>query len=193
MTEAAWDELEGLAAEPGVVAIGEIGLDFHRNLSPPAAQRAAFARQLDLAARLQRPVLVHNREAYEEITAMLLAWNGPSSGRRGVLHAFSGDAEMAGRFVEAGFLISFALPLAFRSAVGPRAAAAAIPAASYLVETDAPWLAPGGAGQRNEPTTVLQVAAELGRLRGENAEEVAREVRSAYERLIGVAPSLDGP
>jgi TatD DNase family protein len=91
---------------------------------------------------------------------------------------------MAERLVAAGFLVSFALPLAFRSATGPRAAAAALAEGSFLVETDAPWLAPGGAEQRNEPTTALRVAAELARLRGTSATQVAASVRSAYERLL---------
>ena len=168
-----WAELEALAARPEVVAIGEIGLDFFRNLSPPQVQRDALARQLDLAARAGKPVLVHDRDAHEAISGVLLAWPGPGRAVGGVLHAFSGGAPMAERLVAAGFLVSFALPLAFRSATGPRAAAAALAEASFLVETDAPWLAPGGAEQRNEPTTALRVAAELARLRGTSATQVA--------------------
>lgn len=183
---AAWNELEALAADPAVVAIGEIGLDFYRNLSPPDAQRDAFDRQLALAAATGRPVLVHDRDAHQEIGQRLLAWSGPGGGGvAGVLHAFSGDAAMALRLAAAGFLVSFALPLAFRSAVGPRGAARALPEESFLVETDAPWLAPGGGSERNEPTTALRVAAELARLRGVEAEDVVRGVRAAYERLVG--------
>jgi TatD DNase family protein len=185
VAEGDWAELEELAARPEVLAIGEIGLDFFRNLSPPDVQRHAFSRQLDLAARAGKPVLVHDRDAHEAIAGALVAWPGPGRPVRGVLHAFSGDAAMAERLVAAGFLVSFALPLAFRSATGPRAAAAALAAGSFLVETDSPWLAPGGAEQRNEPTTALRVAAELARLRGTSAQEVAASVRSAYERLLG--------
>jgi TatD DNase family protein len=103
---------------------------------------------------------------------------------RGVLHAFSGDGPMAQRLTGVGYLVSFALPVAFRSAVGPREAAAALPDGTFLVETDAPWLAPRGAGQRNEPTTVLRVAAELARLRVSTPEAVTASARSAYERLL---------
>jgi TatD DNase family protein len=180
-----WSELERLAERREVVAVGEIGLDFFRNLSPPDVQRAAFQRQLELAARVGKPVLVHDREAHAEIAEALLAWDGPARPVRGVLHAFSGDAAMAERVVAAGFLVSFALPLAFRSAAGPRTAAAAIPDGSFLVETDAPWLAPGGASERNEPTTALRVAAELARLRSTTPETVATAVREAYGRLLG--------
>ena len=100
-------------------------------------------------------MLVHDREAHEGVTSALIAWGG-----RGVLHAFSGDAEMARRLAGAGYVVSFALPVAFRSAAGPRAAAAALPEGSFLVETDSPYLGPD-ATARNEPTTVLRVIAEL--------------------------------
>lgn len=179
-----WEALARLAARPEVVAVGEIGLDFFRNLSPPNVQRDAFGRQLALAAAVGKPVIVHDRDAHDEIAATLLAWAGPGRPLRGVLHAFSGDASMAAAVTAAGFLVSFALPLAFRTAVGPRAAAAALPDGTFLVETDAPWLAPGGAGERNEPTTALRVAAELARLRGTTPEEVSVAVRAAYDRLL---------
>jgi TatD DNase family protein len=180
-TDADWAELAGLAALPQTVAVGEIGLDYFRNLSPPDVQREAFARQLALAADVGKPVLVHDRDAHDDIRATLLAWSG-----RGVLHAFSGDASMALEMTAAGFLVSFALPLTFRSAAGPRAAAEAIPDGSFLVETDSPWLAPGGAGARNEPTTAVRVGVELGRLRNVPPEEIATHVGGAYDRLVGV-------
>ena len=182
-TESDWGRLAILANEPGAVAIGEIGLDYFRNLSPPDVQRAAFARQLDLAAAAHKPVLVHDRDAHTEITSKLLGWSGPGRGVRGVLHCFSGDAPMALQLAAAGYYVSFALPVTFRKASGPRAAAVALPSGSILVETDAPWLAPG-AGRRNEPTTALRVAAELARLRGETPMSVTGQIRTAYERLL---------
>ena len=174
--EPTWARVEELAVDPRVVAIGEIGLDFFRNLSPPDVQRAAFARQLDLARRVGKPVLVHDREAHGEIISALLAW---------VLHCFSGDAAMAATLAGRGFLVSFALPLSFKSATGPRAAAADLPATAILVETDAPWLGPG-ADRRNEPTTALRVAAELGRLRETSPEAIAAAARSNLDRLLGL-------
>jgi TatD DNase family protein len=102
-----------------------------------------------------------------------------------VLHAFSGDEALAEPLVQRGFLVSFAMPVAFRSAHGPRRVAAGLPVGAFLVETDAPWLAPGGAGERNEPTTALRVAAELARLRGTDAVTITSQVRDAYERLLG--------
>lgn len=189
--EAAWARLERLVREAGVVAVGEIGLDFFRNLSPQEVQREAFRRQLALAADRGLPVLVHDRDAHEEVLSALLAWDGRSgSAARGVLHAFSGDRDMARAAVDAGYLVSFALPVAFRSATGPRDAAAALDQGGFLVETDAPWLAPGGAGARNEPTTVLRVVGELARLRDEPAETVTAGVRGAFERLVAMAQPL---
>jgi TatD DNase family protein len=188
-TPADWEELARLAAHPKVVAVGEIGLDFHRNLSPREAQISAFERQLALAGAVGKPVLVHDREAHELVTRMLLDWDGPS-GRphRGVLHCFSGEASMALELAAGGFLISFAMPVSFTSAGGPRAAAVALPEGSYLVETDSPWLAPGGADRRNEPTTVLRVAVALARLRDIAPEAIGVASSAAYARLVGRSP-----
>lgn len=181
-----WEELTGLAAESSVVAVGEIGLDYHRDLSPREAQRAALERQLAVAAAVGKPVLVHDREAHDEVRAALLAWAGLGEGRlRGVLHCFSGDANLAHDLAAAGYLISFALPVSFSSARGPRGAAAALPEGTYLVETDSPWLAPGGGDQRNEPTTALRVAAELARLRRTTPEAIAASAAGAYRALLG--------
>lgn len=184
LDEAGWQRLEALAADPRAAAVGEIGLDYFRNLSPPDVQRDAFARQLAVAASARLPVLVHDREAHDDVSAALLASSGPA-GRpiRGVLHAFSGDAALAGRLVAAGFLVSFALPLSFRSAVGPRAAASALRDDSFLVETDAPYLGPDR-DRRNEPTTVLRVVTELARLRQVDAPDLVAPIRAAYERLL---------
>ena len=182
---AAWDRIAALAASPGCAAVGEIGLDQFRNLSPPDVQAEAFARQLDLATRLEKPVVVHDRDAHLEIEAALSEWGGRLGERiRGMLHAFSGDAAMALRLASAGFVISFALPVRFRTATGPRAAASALGADRILVETDSPYLGPAP-DRPNEPTTVLRVASELARLRGTTPAEIAGGARAAYEGLIG--------
>jgi TatD DNase family protein len=180
------DELAVLAADPAVVAVGEIGLDFHRDRSPREAQRSALERQLAMAGAAGKPILVHDRDAHDEVRAALLAWAGPGEGRlRGVLHCFSGDARLATDLAAGGYLVSFALPVSFSSARGPRAAAAALPDGTYLVETDSPWLAPGGGEQRNEPTTSLRVATELARLRGTTPEAVTASVAASYRTLVG--------
>jgi len=182
-TEGDWARLEALAAEPAVRAIGEIGLDHYRMLSPLEVQDAAFERQLELAARVGKPVLVHDRDAHEAVTAALVAWEGPSRSLRGVLHCFSGDRAMAEQLVAADYLVSFALPVAFRSAEGQRAAAAALPLDALLVETDAPWLGPGP-DRRNEPVTALRVAAEITRLRGADIGDLVRAVAANLARLL---------
>ncbi len=196
MAESDWVRLEALAADRRVRAVGEIGLDHFRNLSAPEAQLDVFERQLELAGRHGLPVLVHDRDAHAEVTEALVEWSRPigdRTGPRGVLHAFSGDPAMAERLVAAGFLVSFALPVAFRSAGGPRAAAAVLPEGSFLVETDAPYLGPDR-DRRNEPTTALRVVAELARIRATSPETLVAPIREAYERLIASssgARSLD--
>ncbi|HET9417326.1 MAG TPA: TatD family hydrolase [Candidatus Limnocylindria bacterium] len=185
MDEVGWARLESLAAEAASVAIGEIGLDYHRLLSPADVQRAAFERQLALAARLVRPVLVHDREAHGDVEAALLAWEGRAgSPGRGVLHAYSGDGPMAARLSASGYLISFALPLTFRSATGPREAAGSLKDGGFLIETDAPYLGPDRE-RTNEPTTVLRIVAELARLRATWPDALVGPVRQAYRELIG--------
>lgn len=184
MDEAAWARLEALVADARTRAIGEIGLDYFRNLSEPAVQQDAFARQLALAAARGLPVLVHDRDAHVDVATNLL--EHAKQQRRatpGVLHAFSGDADMAQRLADAGYLVSFALPVAFRSAAGPRAAAPLLPDGSFLVETDAPYLGPDRE-RTNEPTIALRVAAELARLRGTAAEELVEPIRRAYAALV---------
>jgi TatD DNase family protein len=183
MDEAAWRALEDLVVQPSVRAVGEIGLDYFRNLSPPEAQREALARQLDLAATHGLPVVVHDRDAHADVTATLLAWAGTGQGRRGMIHAFSGDGPMAAELAGAGFVVSFALPLTFRSTAGPQEAAVVLPDGAFLVETDAPYL---GADREtnNEPSTALRVAVELSRLRGVPAEAIATSVRATYDALI---------
>ena len=181
--ESAWRRIEDLATARGVVAIGEIGLDFFRNLSPPEWQLDALRRQLDLANRRWLPVLVHDRDAHAAITDELLRWAGPGRTPRGVMHCFSGDRAMALQLSAAGYLVSFALPVSFASAREQRAAAAAVPDGSFLTETDAPWLG-AGRERRNEPTTVLRVARELARVRGSTAEQVVDDVRETYQRLV---------
>lgn len=192
MDERAWSRLEELLDDPRAWAVGEIGLDYHRNLSPPDVQRAAFSRQLDMAAARGLPVLVHDRSAHADVTEALLSWAAAGPGRHGILHAFSGDRPMAEVLVDAGFVISFALPLTFRSADGPRAAAAALPLGAFTVETDAPYLGPDRR-RNNEPTTVLRVTSELARLRGVEPAELVGPIRDAYQRVVTPRPVQPPP
>ena len=196
LDDAARSTLRSLASSPKAVAIGEIGLDFYRNLSPPDVQRAVFEEMLDLAAELGLPVVVHARDADEETFAVLSHWakNVPHSGGvpLGVLHCFSGDLTLALRYRELGFLISLAGTVTYPNA-GPQAGVAAgMPLDAILVETDAPYLAPQAhRGRRNEPAYVPLVAAEIARLRGETVETIARATSANYFRLFGIPSEAD--
>ncbi len=184
-SEADVRHVEDLAAEATVVAVGEIGLDNHHAFATAGAQEAMFERMLALAASVGKPVLVHDREAHAEVTARLTAWAPRATAPvPGILHCFSGDAAMARALVAAGFLVSFALPVSFSSAHGPRAAASELPDHGLLLETDAPYLGPGR-GSRNEPTTTLRVAAELARLRSTYPATIAAHAATNLQRAVG--------
>jgi TatD DNase family protein len=185
-TPADWEAVERMVADPAARAVGEIGLDFYRNLSAPVVQRDAFARQLDLAARVRKPVIVHDRAAHADVTAALRDHAPHVPSKPGILHAFSGDAEMATALAAAGYLISFALPVSFRANRGPRAAAATLAPNSLLIETDSPYLGVVP-DRRNEPTTVLRTAAAIARLRNEGPEDVAAAAGASYRRLAAVS------
>jgi TatD DNase family protein len=187
-TPADWAVIETLAGGPEARAVGEIGLDFFRNLSPPDVQRDALARQLDLAAHVRKPVIVHDRDAHDDVTDALAEHAAGATGIPGILHAFSGDAGMAAALVDAGYLISFAHPVTYAKNLGPRAAAAVIPGHHLLVETDSPYLGPAS-DQRNEPTTVIRTAAVLALLRDEPVAAMAAAVGANLQRVLRQTPS----
>ncbi len=188
LTASALAELEALARAPRVVAIGEIGLDFYRDLSPRPAQRQAFEAQLDLAARLRKPIIVHDRDAHGEVMAILRGWAGTLPlPEKGVLHCFSGSLEMALEAVELGFLISIAGPITYANARKLPEIAAALPLDKLLIETDCPFLAPHPhRGKRNEPAYVALVAEAVARARGLPVAEVARATTANAARLFGL-------
>ena len=159
-----------LARAPGVVAIGEIGLDFYRNLSPRQTQLDALAAQLTLARELDLPVILHNRESHAEMLAML---REHGHGLRGVFHCFIGDKAMAQDALDLGFYLSFAGPVTFPKNVELAEVAAWAPAERILVETDSPYLTPPPfRGKRNEPRHVALVARRVAELRGLRFEEL---------------------
>jgi TatD DNase family protein len=159
-------ELHQLASHPKVVAIGEIGLDYYRDLSPRAQQRAAFEAQLSLAADLDLPVIIHQRESADDVMAALRDW--ATGGHPGcVLHAFSGDGAMADEAVSLGFFIGVGGPLTFKNARRLPEIVTGLPLSCLVVETDAPYLAPHPyRGKRNEPAYVALVVKRLAELRG---------------------------
>jgi len=178
-------QIMDLAGEPEVVAIGEIGLDYHYDFSPRDRQRDVFRDQLILARELGRPIIVHSREAAADTLALLAAhWSPPHPG--GIMHCFSGDAAMAQSCLELGLHISFAGNITFRNAGDLRTAAAAVPAGRLLAETDAPYLAPvPHRGRRNEPAHVMHVVAALAELHDMTADEMARHTTRNFKKLFG--------
>jgi len=182
VTPAVLDELRALSRHPKVVAIGEIGLDYYRDLSPRPVQRRAFAEQLALAAELELPVVIHSREALDDVLAALRGWEGS-----GVLHSYSGGPERLGEVLELGFSIGISGPVTFPKAEPLRAAAAAVPLERLLVETDCPYLTPVPyRGRRNEPAYVRYVAQAVARARGMEAEPLARATADNARRLFGM-------
>lgn len=187
---AAWqdswiDELRRLAAHQKVVAIGEIGLDYHWDKTPVKVQHHALARQLELAHALDLPVIIHNREANADTLAQLAA--SPLNGRErpGVLHSFSGDWSMAEAALVMGFYLGFTGPLTYKKADEMRDVATRAPLERILIETDAPYLTPQPyRGKRNEPAYVRYVAERLAELRGLSVEEIAHITTTNAERLF---------
>jgi len=167
-----WDLVVQLAGN--AVAIGETGLDYHYNLSPKAEQREIFARHIALAADTKKPLVIHCREAKDEILELLTVPDIKNHPNPGILHCFTEDASMAGKLLDLGFYISFSGILSFRNAESLRAVAKEIPLDRILIETDSPWLAPlPNRGKRNEPAFVSDVFDCLKHLRTETPEELA--------------------
>lgn len=181
------DELSNLATHPKVVAIGEIGLDYYRNLAPPTVQQKAFADQLALAARLGLPVVVHNREASADVLRHIggVERDADLAPRAGVLHCFTDGYETAQEVVRFGFFISFAGNLTYRRADKLRSVAAMLPGDRLLVETDSPYLAPvPRRGQINQPSNVRLIAEQLADVRGVSVEVAADETSANARRLF---------
>ncbi len=186
-TDAEWDRLESLARHPRVVAIGETGLDWYRDSATPEHQRESFRRQLDLARRLDKPVVIHCRDAMADVLAVLRAEPAPV---RAVMHCFSGDEKDAAECAAMGLYLSFAGPLTYPKAEALRRAAAAAPEDRIFVETDCPFLAPQERrGKRNEPAYVAATARRLAEVRGVPFEDLARRTTENARRFFGALPA----
>ncbi len=185
--------LRRLADSAKVVAIGETGLDFYRNLSPPEDQRRAFRAQLELAGELRLPVVVHSRAADEETFALLGQYERAMLGRwphdrpLGQMHCFAGDLSLALRYVRLGFLVSVPATCTYPRSERICTVARGIPLRWLTVETDAPYLPPQGRrGQRNEPAYLPETVEAVARLRGEEPARVARGTALAAAWLFGL-------
>jgi len=182
--DAAFAGLERLAAEPRVLAVGEIGLDYHYDHSPRPVQQEVFVRQMELARRAQKPIIIHCREAWPDCLALLREHWRPH-GLPGIFHCFSGDQSVAREGLDMGFHISFAGNITFPKAQDLREVAREIPRDRLLVETDAPYLAPvPHRGRRNEPAFVAEVARQLAALHGLAPEAMAEQTAHNFFRLL---------
>ncbi len=172
--------LAGLARQPKVVAIGEIGLDFHRNYSARDRQYEALRWQLELVAELDLPMVIHCRDAHKEMLDTLREWRAsPGTASKqspGIIHCFMGDTETARQYLELGFYLSLGAYIGYPASRYAHDTIRAIPSDRLLVETDCPFLAPQKLrSKRNEPAYVVETVAELASIRGVTYEGIARE------------------
>lgn len=174
----AWSKLDK------VVAIGEIGLDYYRDLSPRDAQRAVFIRQIDVARQMNMPLIIHDRDAHGDILDII---KKEAKGLSGVLHCFSGSMEMAKEVIKLGFYISIAGPVTFKNAAKLPEIAASVPLECLLVETDSPYLTPHPhRGKRNEPAYVRIVAEQVASLRGIELSALVEATSANVRRLFKI-------
>ena len=175
------DSLRELAQDPKVVAIGEIGLDYYRDLSPRARQKEAFEQQIRLANELQLPIVVHDREAHADVLEVLRRFD---KNAKGILHCFSGDLSMAEEVIEMGYLISIAGPVTYPNARRLHELVQHLPDESIVLETDCPFLPPQSKrGERNEPLFVLETAHKVAELKGMQFDQLV-ELTSRNARGI---------
>lgn len=198
-SDADLDSLEEMASHPRVAAIGEIGLDFYRNLSPREAQLRVLRRQLETAGRSGKPVAVHCRDAEPDMFGVLSEWSGQMGGclrdgrPLGIMHYFSGDAELASRYIGLGFFLSVHTSVTHPRAETLREVARTAPLARLVVETDSPYGAPQKVrGKRNEPAYVAEAVATIAALRTTDAIIVAESTTENALRLLGAGVTTGG-
>ncbi|HHE71025.1 MAG TPA: TatD family deoxyribonuclease [Chloroflexi bacterium] len=189
------DKLRALARSPHVVAIGEIGLDYYWPrvedrkwpCPSPEVQRGAFKAQLALAAELDLPVIIHDREAHEDVYRILVAWKAAHPRAKGTLHAYAAGPDMLSAFLELGFSIGLDGPLTYKKASRLQEVAAKAPLDRILLETDAPYLTPSPhRGKRNEPSYLWLVAEALARIRTTSIAEIAANTTLNASLLFGL-------
>ncbi len=189
--DAAWAAITRLASRPRVAAIGETGLDYHYDHSPRDLQQTLFRRTIALAREVNKPVVIHTREAAADTLSILVDEGARDAG--GVIHCFSEDLAFARAALELGFYLSFSGIVTFKNARAIQEVAAAAPLERVLVETDAPYLAPVPfRGKRCEPSHVVHTAAFVAELRGMSREAFAEATTDNARRLLGGALSVGG-
>ena len=177
--------IEELAAHPKIVGIGETGLDYNWDKSAKDVQQALFRKQIQLAQKIDLPIIIHNRDATGDVVNILREENAASVG--GVMHCFSGSVETARECIAMNFMISLGGPVTFKNARLPKEVASDIPLEHLMIETDAPYLAPHPyRGKRNEPAFVPLVAEEIARLKGLTIEEIAQATTDNAKKFFGI-------
>lgn len=177
--------IEELSSHPKVVAIGEMGLDYHWDKSPKDIQKEVFRKQIKLAKKVKLPIVIHNREATSDIMQILKEEKAQEVG--GIMHCFSGSAETAKECLDMNFYISLGGPVTFKNAKKPKEVAEAVPLDKLLIETDCPYLAPHPyRGKRNEPSYVKLVAEQIAEIKGLSFEEVAVATTRNAKKLFGI-------
>ena len=183
LTPAGLETLRQLCKHEKVVALGEIGLDFYHDFSPRDTQREWFKRQLQLVEELDMPVVIHSRDAADEVFDII----SNSRMRRGVLHSFSGDAALAREYVKLGFHIGISGVVTFDKSGQLQNAVAAIPLENILLETDAPYLTPAPhRGKRNESHYLIHVAAEIAKIKGLETNTVCLQTTKNVKTLFNI-------
>lgn len=180
-----YDEVRRLAKTKKVVALGEIGLDYHYDLSPREIQKKCFREQIEIAKELKLPIIVHSREARDD-TLTILEENGARD-LGGIMHCFSGDIDMAKRCIDMGFYISIAGPVTFKKSDRLKMVVRNIPIENILIETDSPYLSPEPfRGKRNEPSYLRYIAGAIAELSGLTVEDVARVTSYNAMKLLKI-------
>lgn len=177
--------IEQLASHPKIVGIGETGLDYYWDKSPKDVQQELFRKQIQLAQKINLPIVIHNRDATGDVVQILREENAASVG--GVMHCFSGSVETARECIAMNFMISLGGPVTFKNARLPKEVATEIALEHLMIETDAPYLAPHPhRGKRNEPAFVPLVAEEIARLKGLTIEEIAQVTTANAKNFFGI-------
>jgi TatD DNase family protein len=185
MKEEDLEWIKELALHPKVVAIGEMGLDYYWDKSPKEIQKDVFRRQIRLAKEVQLPIIIHNRDATEDVVNILKEENASEVG--GIMHCFTGSLEVAKQCMDMNFYISFGGPVTFKNAKKPKEVATEIPLERLLIETDCPYLTPHPfRGKRNEPSYVKYVAEQIAELKGISVDEIAKITSDNAKKLFGI-------
>ncbi|WP_062240365.1 TatD family hydrolase [Fictibacillus sp. FJAT-27399] len=177
--------IEELAAHPKVVALGEMGLDYHWDKSPEDVQKDVFRQQIQLAKKVKLPIIIHNRDATQDVVDILKSEGAEEVG--GIMHCYSGSLEVAKQCLDMNFYISFGGPVTFKNAKKPKEVAKEIPIDRLLIETDCPYLSPHPLrGKRNEPSYVKYVAEAIAELREIPLEDLVKKTSDNARQLFGI-------